>query len=88
MNGETVSITWPQRSHADIVLGIGTHTTVIRPHTILSPADLEVRRITRRLTRLTETLDGTAPDFDQRAEIAATTLLMSGKELDLVGIAP
>lgn len=83
-----MSLSWPQRSRAGIVVGIGTHTTVIRPHTILSPADLEVRRITRRLARLAETLDGAAPDFDERAEIAATTLLMSGKELDLAGVAP
>jgi len=79
-----MSLIWPQRTHAEIALGIGTHTMVIRPHAAVSPAELEVRRITRRLHQLTESLDGCAADFDQRAEIAATTLLMSGEELDLV----
>lgn len=79
-----MSPTWPQRSHTGIAVGIGTHTMLIRPHAVVSPAELEMRRITRRLAQLTETLDGCAPDFDERAEIAATTLLMSGRELDLV----
>jgi hypothetical protein len=73
-----------QRPHAGIAVGIGTHTMLIRPHAVVSPAELEIRRILRRLAQLTDSLDGCAADFDQRAEIAATTLLMSGKELDLV----
>jgi len=47
---------------------------------------VEVRRILRRLNELRVALDAHDPQFDRRAGVAATALLMAGEELDMAGV--
>jgi hypothetical protein len=63
-----------------------TRSVVIRPHHQATPVEMETRRILRRLSELTAALDGEGPQFDRRAGIAATALLMAGDELDVAGV--
>jgi len=52
----------------------------------MSTDQVEVHRILRRLTELRVALNADDPQFDRRAGVAATALLMAGEELDMAGV--